>query len=96
MILHIELAKRLRKAGARLGREGLSRRAIVIMKEFADRGSFKAAMVAVGRLKAIAAAAKYDDYWTEQVNDGFHKELHALEAEAKILAAHSQQDRGQS
>lgn len=74
-----------------LGRDGLSKRAAQIMVDLVTKtGSYKAAMVAVGRLKAIAAAAKYDDYWTEQVEDGFHKELHHLEDLAKrhSLATH--------
>lgn len=83
-ILQIVWAKRLSKAGSALGRAGLSKRATEIMVELVTKtGSYKAAMVAVGRLKAIAAAAKYDDYWTEQVDDGFHKELHFLEELAK-------------
>lgn len=83
-ILQIVWAKRLSKAGSILGRDGLSKRAIEIMVELVTKtGSFKAAMVAAGRLKALTAAAKYDDYWTEQVDDGFHKELHHLEDLAK-------------
>jgi hypothetical protein len=55
----------------------------------ATTGSYKAAMVAVGRLKAIALAAKYDGYWTEQVDDGFHREMLELDrlAKLKITAA---------
>lgn len=86
-MLHLEWAKRLRKAGEVLQREGLSKRAAAIMVELlTTTGSYKAAMVAVGRMKAIAQAAKYDDYWTEQVDDGFQKEMRFLEAEAKRVA----------
>lgn len=81
MTLHLEWAKRLKKAGADLGRDGLSKRAAAIMVELVTKsGSYKEAMIAAGRLKAIAAAAKYDGYWTEQVDKGFHQELHAIES----------------
>lgn len=89
-IIYFQWAKRLLKAGEVLRREGLSRRAGDIMAELANKpGSYKAAMVAVGRFKAIAQAAKYDGYWTEQVDDGFQKEMHFLEAEAKRIATAS-------
>lgn len=95
MTLHLEWAKRLKKAGAVLGRDGLSRRACAIMLEAVanSAASFKEAMIAAGRLKAIAAAAKYDGYWTEKVDDGYHKEMHFLEAEAKKAAAISSTSR---
>lgn len=88
MILHLEWARRLKKAGEVLGRDGLSKRAATIMSELVTKtGSYKAAMIAAGRLKAISAAAKYDEYWTEQVDDGFHKEMRFLEQEAQRIAA---------
>lgn len=87
-ISHFEWSKRLRSAGEVLRRDGLSQRAAAIMVELVTTtGSYKAAMVAVGRMKAIAQAEKYDSYWTEQVDDGFHKEMAWLEAEARKIAA---------
>lgn len=84
MSLHLVWARRLKSAGAVLGREGLSRRAAAIMVDLVTKsGSYKEAMIAAGRLKAIAAAAKYDGYWTEKVDDGFHKEMEMLEWMAK-------------
>lgn len=84
MTLHLEWAKRLKKAGAALGRDGLSKRAAAIMVELVTKsGSYKEAMIAAGRLKALAAAAKYDVYWTEQVDKGFHREMYELEALAQ-------------
>lgn len=77
-ILHLEWAKDLRRSGDALGRDGMSKRALEIMAEYSAKGSYKAAMVAAGRLKALATAAKCDDYWTEQVNDGFQKEMREL------------------
>lgn len=85
--LTLEWSKRLKAAGAIYGRDGLAKRAGKIMVELVTTtGSYKEAMVAVGRLKAIAAAARYDDYWTEKVEDGFHKEMAWLEAEARKAA----------
>lgn len=94
MTLQLIWAQRLRKAGASLGRDGLSKRAAAIMVELVTKsGSYKEAMIAAGRLKAIAAAAKYDGYWTEKVDDGFHKEMHWLEAEAHRIKGLSPQDK---
>jgi hypothetical protein len=84
MTLHLKWARRLRAAGPVLGRDGLSQRAAAIMVELVTKsGSYKEAMIAVGRLKAIASAAKYDGYWTEKVDEGFHKEMEVLEAMAR-------------
>lgn len=85
-IVQLEWSRRLKKAGEVLRRDGLSKRAAQIMVDLVTKtGSYKEAMVAAGRLKAIAAAAKYDGYWTEKVDDGFHKEMAWLEAEAVRL-----------
>ena len=88
MSIRLKWAKQLKDAGAVLGRDGRSKRAAAIMVELVtNSGSYKEAMIAAGRLKAIAGAAKYDGYWTEKVDDGFLKELHFLEAEAKRVAS---------
>lgn len=95
MTLHLEWAKRLKKAGATLGRDGLSKRAAAIMVDLVTKsGSYKEAMIAAGRLKAVAAAAKYDGYWTEKVDEGYHTEMAHLEWMARGAAtAQSPQDR---
>jgi|GEM_PF-2339143 len=72
-IQHLEWAKELRKEGERLGRSGMSQRVLKCVEEF--DGSYKGAMILAGRLKAIAQAAKCDDYWDEKVNKGFISEL---------------------
>lgn len=69
----LKYAKQLREAGERLGREGLSKRALELADQF--DGSYKGAMILVGRMKALATAAKFDGYWGEKVDDGFFKEL---------------------
>jgi hypothetical protein len=73
-----EYAKALKAAGERLGREGLSKRVLALVADF--DGSYKGAMILAGRMKAIAQAASSDGYWTEKVDDGFHKERIALTA----------------
>lgn len=75
-LLSLKYAKELKAAGAKLGRKGLSERAIALVAEF--DGSYKGAMTLAGRLKAVSQAAKADDYWTEKIDDGFHKERAAL------------------
>ncbi len=53
----------------------------------ADVVTAKEALTAAGRLKAIAQAAKYDTYWSEKVDDGFHREMLELERlSAKMIA----------
>jgi hypothetical protein len=87
MSLQLQWAQRLKKAGAILGRDGLSKRAAAIMVDLVTKsGSYKEAMIAAGRLKAVAAAAKYDGYWTEKVDEGYHKEMAMLEWMAKGAA----------
>lgn len=75
-----EYAKALKKAGSQLGREGLSKRVLALIADF--DGSYKGAMVLAGRMKAIAQAARSDSYWTEKVDDGFHRERIELTARA--------------
>ena len=40
--------------------------------------SYVAAMILAGRLKAIAQAARFDDYWSEKVGIGYQWELDRL------------------
>ena len=76
MILHLEWAKKLRGQGSKLGREGMSKRVIELVDDFVETGGgYKQAMILAGRLKAITQAAKCDEYWTEQVDKGFHREM---------------------
>lgn len=72
-ILSLEWSKRLRKVGSEIGREGMSLRVIAAVGEF--DGSYKGAMQLAGRLKAIAQMARCDEYWSEQVDKGFRREL---------------------
>jgi hypothetical protein len=70
--LYSKWAKGFQKVGKKLGREGMSLRAIAAVKDF--DGSYKGAMILAGRMKAIAQMAKADDYWDEQVSKGYHQE----------------------
>lgn len=81
---YLKMANDLKKAGANLGREGLSLAVIKAVDEF--DGSYKGAMRLAGRLKAIAQAAKADDYWSEKVEDGylFESEILASQADAML------------
>lgn len=72
----LKQANELKRAGAILGREGLSKAAIEAVADF--DGSYKGAMVLAGRLKAVAQAAKADGYWSEKVDDGYQREWNLL------------------
>ena len=75
-IPHLVEAKELRKQGARINRAGMSQRVLILVNEFVKNdGSYKGAMKLAGRLKAITIAARCDEYWSEQVNKGYTKEL---------------------
>jgi len=78
-IFALEWSKELRGRGEKLGREGLSLRVIELIEEF--DGSYKGAMILAGHLKAIAQAAKFDEYWSEKVDIGFHNEMTHLSKE---------------
>jgi hypothetical protein len=79
----MQRAKQLKGAGKKLGRDGLSERAIEIMDEFKKAPTYREAMKVVGRMKALAQAAKFDAYWDEQVQKGFDAEFVKLLANAE-------------
>jgi hypothetical protein len=66
-------SKQLRAHGEKVGRDGMSQLAIEAIGEF--DGSYKGAMILAGRMKAIAQMASVDDYWSEQVQKGFQRQL---------------------
>jgi len=91
----LERARVLRKAGEKLRRDGLSKRVIALTEEFiASDGSYKGAMTFAGRLKAIAQAAKFDNYWTEKVDDGFHRETEILQILSERASTTPTEDAG--
>lgn len=72
----------LRKCGAIIGRQGISKMAIDAIDNF--DGRYKGVMELCGKLSVIAKMATCDDYWNEQVNRGIYKQ--EFEAE-KVLNA---------
>jgi hypothetical protein len=65
--------KHLRAWGKCVGRDGMSRAAIAAVNDF--DGSYKGAMELAGKMKAISQAAACDDYWSEKVDTGYHKQV---------------------
>lgn len=63
----------LKREGERLGREGLAKRVIELVEAF--DGSYKGAIILAGRLRAIAVACRFDDYWEEKAVEGYRREL---------------------
>jgi hypothetical protein len=90
----MKISAELRKAGAKLGREGLSLAVIDAVRQF--DGSYKAAMVLAGRLKAVAHAAKADGYWSEKVEDGYFKQRGILVAKSNRVAPENLGDAGKT
>lgn len=75
-IRNIEESSMLRNQGRRLGRDGMSQRVERLVLEFIESGGgYKSAMILAGRIKAVATAARCDDYWTEQVDKGWTREM---------------------
>lgn len=85
-IQSLERAKTLRVYGVKLGREGMSERVIAAVADF--DGSYKGAMFLAGRLKAVSQMAASDDYWSEQVDKGFVRELRAEPATGQEARSH--------
>jgi hypothetical protein len=77
----LEESKKLRKAGAELDREGLSKRVEQLISEHREKypdGHYREAMILAGRLHALVLAAKFDVYWTEQTRKGYRAECDYL------------------
>lgn len=74
-VYELEKSRLLRKHGMKIGREGLAVAVIHAINVYQENESYKNAMALAGALKAIAQAAKCDEYWTEQVDKGFKWQL---------------------
>lgn len=72
----------MQKWGKAVGREGMSEEVIAAVAEF--DGSYKGAMVLAGKMKAIAQAARCDDYWSEQVSKGYHRQLSKAQHQIRL------------
>mgnify|MGYP001613073594 CR=1 FL=1 len=66
--------KELKAQGLRLGRAGLAERVLVLVDEFNENRTYKNAIALAGKLRAVAAACKYDSYWDEKMSSGFERE----------------------
>ena len=76
---HLKIAKKLKKHGERLGRQGLAERVFTLVDEFNKNRSYKNAIVLAGKLKAASQACKFDCYWDEKCSAGFNFESNDLE-----------------
>lgn len=83
--MDIRDVRKLRKEGERLGREGLSKHIIDLCAEFMSAPTHKGAMQLAGRMRVIATAAGYDDYWREQVGKGESAEMFDITKAKPIL-----------
>ncbi len=75
----IENSKKLKKQGARLGRDGLSQRVHNLVKDYIDEnpdGHYKDAIILAGKIHAIFLAT--NGYWREKAMEGFISELYNL------------------
>lgn len=79
-IQHIEEAKQLRKQFDRLGRAGISERALHLINEFKinNDGNYKEVTELIGRFHALWLAIGNTDYWAEIKERGYNKERYEL------------------
>lgn len=79
-IQHIEEAKQLRKQFDRLGRAGISERALHLINEFKinNDGNYKEVTELIGRFHALWLAIGNTDYWAEIKERGYNKERSEL------------------
>lgn len=91
-IQSIEISKRLRKQGERLGRDGLSQRVHALVSEYMKKypnGHYAEAIQLAGRLHAIYLATDPNDYWREVADRGFRPERYDLEKFQKKEPPHA-------
>lgn len=80
----IQDSKTLKKYGKLLGREKIALRIIELCKEVAEAENYKEAVKTAGKLRALAMACKFDDYWEEKMNDGYFNEINRAEIEIEL------------
>ena len=68
-----------RIAGEILGRDGISDRILLIAKNIVENGGRKNAIMQAGRMKLLAEASTYDEYWHEKSSIGEYREEHIFE-----------------
>lgn len=80
-IRSIEESKIIKKYGCVLGREKIALRIIELCKEVAKEENYKNSIKAAGKIRVLAMACKFDDYWEEKMLDGYYHELRLAERE---------------
>ncbi len=73
----------LRYLGASLGRELLAQAMMCAIAEWQKDPSYKHAMFLAGFGRAIADAAKFDEYWEEKTQAGYRNAIEILEYTAE-------------
>ena len=69
----IKDAKEMKVTGKLLGREGIAIFAQRCVAEYLEDPSYKNVLQLAGALKTVCQAAKFDDYWDEQVWKGYRR-----------------------
>ena len=82
-IKSIQNSKTLKKYGKKLGRALIAEMVIGICKDVHLGGGYKAAIIALGELRALSEACKYDQYWEEKMLEGFNKMLEIAQRETQ-------------
>jgi hypothetical protein len=65
----------------KVDREGVALEIIKICKEVAQEEHYKNAVIACGRLHAIALGCSFDSYWQEKKDIGFANQVDKAEVE---------------
>lgn len=73
--MNIKDYKKLKKYGDLKGRENIALEIIKICEEVAKEKHYINAIIAAGRIKALAQACDFDEYWREKISTGYHRQL---------------------
>lgn len=85
-IQSIEDSKKLKKCFEKVGREGISKRAIELLDEYRDNNpdhSYKEITKLIGRFHALYISIDNGNYWKEIANRGYSPEIWDLEKYSK-------------
>ena len=74
----LEIAKKLKTYGEKLGREKLAERVLFCVNKMLKDGHYQGVIEFAGRMKAIVQACNFDGYWSEKASSGFYKEIDDL------------------
>lgn len=79
-IYDLERGKKCKAIGAKLGRDGISERALSIARSLVNNPSYFNAVYCIGRFAVLASCCNYDCYWTEKREMGKTEEFYDLKA----------------